>query len=63
MSDNDIRCPVCNTLLGKIEGNKVVMKHGDRSYRVYGQGVVLVDCHKVYGHIPCAGVAEMVLPK
>ena len=57
MSDNEIRCPVCHRLLGKIEGNKVNIIHGDRSSRVHGQGVVILDCDK------CPGKAEIELPR
>ena len=62
MSDNEIRCPMCGRLLGKIEGNKVVIIHGDRSSKVHGQGVVELDCDKVHGHIPCPGKCVVELP-
>ena len=57
MNDRDIRCPVCHRLLGKVEGSKVNIIHGDRSSRVHGQGVVIMDCDR------CPGKAEVELPK
>ena len=62
-SNGDIRCPVCHRMLGKINGNKIIIIHGDRCSRVYGQGVVILDCDRVHGHIPCPGKAEIELPK
>ena len=58
MSNNgDIRCPVCHRMLGKIEGNKINIIHGDRSSRVYGQGVVILECDR------CPGKIDIELPK
>lgn len=52
----EIRCVACRRLLAVSRQGKLEIKTHDRSMRIYGWGVICIDCSR------CGRTAEVMLP-
>ena len=55
-SEREIRCVACKRLLAVDRLGKLEIKAHDRSMRIYGWGVICIDCSR------CGKTAEIMLP-
>lgn len=54
--EHEIRCAACKRLLAVDRLEKIEIKVHDRCMRIYGWGVVCIDCSR------CGKTAEIMLP-
>lgn len=54
--EGEIRCAACKRLLAVSTEGKLQIKAHDRSMRIYGWGVVCIDCSR------CGRTVEIMLP-
>ncbi len=55
-SEREIRCAACKRLLAVDKLGKLEIKAHDRTMRIYGWGLICIDCSR------CGETAEIILP-